>query len=135
MGGVLVSTVGSLLSSSCYLQARSREGSVHLYLLRQTLPPTVGDLAWTFTSPFLSSSSSLQGFLIIGFCKEGRGEKEENPTALHSSACWLSSEKTQRCYTFIPFLSFPSSNTLIKGKETNGRKGMLLGEGTALTSN
>merc|ERR1712054_30253 len=56
-------------------------GSVHLYLLRQTLPPTVGDLAWTFTSPFLSSSSSLQVFLIIGFCKEGRGEERGKPNS------------------------------------------------------
>merc|ERR1711977_539692 len=80
-------------------------------------PPDAASNSWRprLDVHFSSSSSSLQVFLMSA----KREEDEENPTALHSSACWLSSEKTQRCYTFIPFLSFPSSNTLIKGKETN----------------
>merc|ERR1712217_1203 len=114
MGGVLVSTVGSLLSSSCYLQARSREGSVHLYLLRQTLPPTVGDLAWTFTSPFLSSSSSLQVFLIIGFCKEGRGEERGKPNSAPFFCLLVILGEDS---ALLHLHSFPSSNALIKGKE------------------
>merc|ERR1712062_633974 len=94
-------------------------------------PPDAASNSWR---PRLDVHFSVS-FLFFLSAKREEEKKEENPTALHSSACWLSSEKTQRCYTFIPFLSFPSSNTLIKGKEANGRKGMLLGEGTALTSN